>query len=112
MLVEIMEHKEVRFEIGDLLPIGLALIVAGIGIAYGLNVLGDVQESFYSTQIIGNGCNISNSTTYGCSAEYNATQFAIVGTGKIPDKMPLIVTVVVAAVLIGILVKYLLVRYA
>ena len=90
-----MEQKEVRFEIGDLLPIGLTFVVLGIGLAYGLNVMGDVRSSM----------------TTG-SAEYNATSSAIVGVSKLPEKMPLIATVVVAALLIGILVKYLMVRYA
>ena len=46
------------------------------------------------------------------TAEYNATGFAIEGVSKIPEKMPLIATVVVAAIIIGILVRYLMVRFA
>jgi hypothetical protein len=46
------------------------------------------------------------------SAEYNATGNAITGVAKLPEKFPLIVTVVVAAILIGILTRYLLVKYS
>lgn len=46
------------------------------------------------------------------SAEYNATGSAIQGVAKLPEKFPLIVTVVVAAILIGILTRYLLVKYS
>ena len=89
-----MERKVSEFDISDLLPIGLTFVVTGIGIAYGLNVMGDVR---------------SDMTTN--SAEYNATTDAIEGVAKLPSKMPLIATVVVAALIIGILVRYLMVRY-
>jgi len=83
------------FALGDILPIALTLVVAGIGVAYGLNVMGDVK---------------SDMTTD--SVEYNATADAITGVAKLPEKFPLIVTVVVAAILIGILTRYLLVKYS
>jgi hypothetical protein len=90
-----MERTVSEFEIQDLLPIGLTFVVTGIGIAYGLNVMGDVKGDMTTN-----------------SAEYNATNDAITGVAKIPAKMPLIATVVVAALIIGILVRYLMVRYA
>ena len=90
------EVKKVsKFNIQDLLPIGLTIVVLGIGLAYGLNVMSDVKGDF----------------TDKSSAEYNATLDAIDGVAKIPSKLPLIVTVIVAAVIIGILVRYLMVRY-
>ena len=90
------EVKKVsKFNIQDLLPIGLTIVVLGIGLAYGLNVMSDVKGDFTDTS----------------SAEYNATLDAIDGVAKIPSKLPLIVTVIVAAVIIGILVRYLMVRY-
>lgn len=90
-----MEKKVCEFNITDLLPIGLTFVVLGIGLAYGLNVMGDVRDDFTDTT----------------SAEYNATGDAIDGVAKLPEKMPLIATVVVAAVIIGILVRYLMVRF-
>ena len=45
------------------------------------------------------------------TADYNASGDAITGVGKIPEKMPTIAKVVVAAIIIGILVRYLMVRY-
>ena len=85
--------KTVRFEIQDLLPIGLTFVVLGIGLAYGLNVMGDVKTDMTAN-----------------SYEYNATDDAIQGVDKIPAKLPLIATVVVAAIIIGILVRYLMVN--
>lgn len=89
-----MEKTKCEFEIRDMLPIGLTFVVLGIGLTYGLNVMGDVQ----SDQTAG-------------SAEYNASGDAIDGVAKIPEKMPLIATVVVAAIIIGILVRYLMLNY-
>ena len=94
-----MENKqEMRqiseFDITDLLPIAMTFVVVGIGVAYGLSVMGDVQDDMTSG-----------------SAEFNATSSAILGVKKIPDKLPLIATVVVAAVIIGILVRYLFLRF-
>ena len=88
-----MKNKK-GFNVGDILPIALTLAVAGIGVAYSLNVMGDVRADM----------------TAGTS-EYNATGAAITGVAKLPNKFPLIATVVVAAILIGILTRYLLVRY-
>ena len=89
-----MENKYAEFQIQDLLPIAMTLVVTGIGVAFGLNVMSDVQDDFTTNSI-----------------EYNATGDAIEGVAKIPEKMPLIATVIVAAILIGILVRYLFVRF-
>ena len=85
--------EKAKFQIGDLLPIGITLVVLGIGLAFGLQVVGDVQDDMTAN-----------------SAEYNATADTITGIAKLPAKLPIIVTVIVAAVLIGILVRYLMVR--
>ena len=86
------EQKEVaQFEVGELLPIGFTIIVLAIGLAYGLNVMSDVKSDFTDTT----------------SAEYNATVDGINAVAKIPQKLGLIVTVILAAVVIGILVTYL-----
>lgn len=87
-------EQKAKFVVQDILPIALTLVVAGIGIAYGLNVMEDVQADMTSG-----------------SAAYNATGDAITGVAKLPEKLPLIVTVIVAAIIIGILVRYLMVRY-
>jgi len=81
------------FQVGDILPLALTIVVAGIGLAYGLSVLGDVKSDMTVD-----------------TAEYNATGETIDAVGKFPDKLGLIVTVIVAALLIGILVRYLMVR--
>ena len=86
--------NKVRFQIGDLLGIGMTLVVLGIGLAYGLQVMGDVQDDMTAN-----------------SEEFNATGNAIEGVAKIPEKLPTIATVIVAAVILGILVTYLWARF-
>lgn len=95
--------KKYNFDIGDVLTIGLVLVVTGIALAVGLQIMGDVR-----TDMEGTGFNASDPSTY--TAEYNATTSAIDGVAKLPEKFPLIATVVVAAIIIGILVRYLFVR--
>lgn len=115
-----------EFEIKDMLPIAMTLIVAGIGIAFGLNVVGDQRDELgeeacldktdgynYWNASIGSCMNVSGGGTQSPgTAEFNATNDAITGISKIPKKLPLIATVVIAAIVIGILVRYLMVRYA
>lgn len=100
-----MSQKE-YFDIQDLLPIGLTLVVLGIGLAYGLNVMEDLESDYITDTAY---CNATH--TNACGAAYNATGNAIEGVAKLPEKLPLIVTVIVAAVIIGILVRYLMVRF-
>ena len=111
-----MKRQVCEFDITDMLPIGMTLVVAGIGIAYGMDVLGDVSDDVVNAQTLTATCNSTlnggtGSITTGCGAQFNATQDAIGATGKIPDKMPMIATVIIAAIIIGILVRYLMVRF-
>ena len=64
-----------KFDVGDLLPLALTIVVAGIGIAYGLNVLGDVKTDMTAN-----------------SYEANATGDTITAVAKFSDKLGLIVT--------------------
>lgn len=88
------DKEIVEFDIRQLLPIGMTIVVFGIGIAFGLQVTGDVRDDM----------------TAG-SAEENATNLTIEAVGKFPAKLGIIVTAIIAAILIGILVRYLMVSY-
>jgi Na+-transporting methylmalonyl-CoA/oxaloacetate decarboxylase gamma subunit len=87
--------QEVQFQIGELLGIGMTFVVLGVGLAYGLQVMGDVKTDMTAN-----------------SAEYNATASAVTGVSKIPEKLPTIATVVIASVILGILMTYLYSRFA
>lgn len=88
------ERKTAEFNISDMLPIGITLVVLVIALAFGLNVVVDVQSDFTAD-----------------SAEFNATQDGITGISNLTSKIPLIATVVVAAIVIGILLRYLFVKF-
>lgn len=103
-----------KFEIRDLLPIALTIVVASVGIAYGMQVIADVREDtcpygFDSTQ---NSCynSTGGSGAVELPAEFNATTQGLLAVAKFPSKMGMIVTVIIAAIIIGILVKYLMFR--
>lgn len=117
-----MQEIKAKFEITDLLPIGLTIVVIGIGMAYGIEVLDDTQDSlgnedctagyWNSTSGV---CQVSSTNQTAVSLNgnaYNATGDALTGVAKFPAKLPLVVTVIVAAVIIGILVRYLMVRFS
>jgi len=81
------------FTISEMLPLGLTIVVLGIGLSLGLTVLAD----FRADQTSG-------------SDAYNGTSDAIEGVNKFTAYLPTIALVVVVAVIIGILVRYLFMR--
>lgn len=88
--MQMLKMSKKGFAIGDLLPIALTFVVTGIAIAYGLQVMGDVKGDMTLD-----------------SLEYNATTQAQGAVAKIPSKMGLLVTVVIAAIVIMVLIRYL-----
>ncbi len=90
-----IKYKEIKYSVQELLGVGFTLVVLGIGMAYGIDVVADIRDDF----------------TEG-TAERNATENTITGLGKITEKIETIAVVVVASVIIGILVTYLWARFA
>lgn len=88
-----IKKEAVEFQMGDLIPIAVTLAVAGLVVAFSLQVLGDVKSDMTAD-----------------SAEANATQDTIEGLAEIPSKFGILATVAVAAVVIGVLVSYFLGR--
>ena len=87
--------QEAEFTIQELLGVGFTLVVLGIGLAYGLDVMADVQGDFAAD-----------------SAQDMAIDNATAGIANIAKRIPTIATIVVAAVVIGILITYLWARFA
>ena len=90
LILEEAAQDVAEFEVKDLLSIGMMLVVLTIGLAYGLDITGEVRDDMTAN-----------------SVERNATVDGMEAVSKIPEKLGTIVTVVIAAVLIGILVRYL-----
>ena len=78
--------KGQAFGLGSLLTVVLVFVIAGLLAVFSLDILEDTQDDL---------------TDYG--AAYNATSDAIDGVAKIPDKMPTLGNVVIAAIIIGVL---------
>ena len=107
--------QNAKLEVGDILPLALTLVVAGLGIAFGLNVIGETKSDFCTTgtyDAADDRCENSTGGTYGAeqTAALNASKDTITGVSKFADKMGLIATVIVAAIVIGLLVRFLMVR--
>ena len=115
-----MKQELAKFQIGDLLPIGITILVLGIALAYGLQVMGEIKTdsattdcanyppaSGFTTSTAAGLCSNGTATMAPVSPQYNATSSSITAVAKIPDRLPMIVTVILAAVIIGIVVVYL-----
>lgn len=86
-----MEKKnteKVYFDLQDIWPIALVLIITAIGVSFGLDIVGDVSADFTAGSY---AANASNDVQKGIAA--------------LTEKIPTIALVVVAAILIGILVR-------
>jgi len=75
-------------EVGDIFNIAMIFVVTGIGVGYGLSVLVDVRDDL-------------NDTT--AQLALNNT---IDGVDNFPEKLPLLATILIAALIIGVLIKY------
>ncbi len=90
---------------------------------YGLDVVSDIKDTMSvddcaarsdaitSYNASSGVCyNSTGETSLPSGAQVNATKDGILGVAKITTKLPLIMTVVLAAVMIGILLRYMVVR--
>jgi hypothetical protein len=114
--------KVAEFQVGDILPMVLIMAVAGIGIAYTLNIQGDISDDIGQNDCAKN-IGLHNHTMYNDTANqcyngtghhmevpsttFNASRDSIEASAKFSSKFGLIATVIIAAILIGILVRYL-----
>ena len=123
--------KQAKFEIADLMGIVMTFVVAGIGLIYGLNVMEDVRNDTVNKDCItGYTFNTSqfnkdqsltcyNTTNHSApiltlnqTQSYTTGQEVVTGVGKFGTKFGLLITVVIAAMIIGILIRYLWVRFS
>jgi Na+/melibiose symporter-like transporter len=83
-------QESYEFELGQMLPIVLTIVVVAIGGAIGLQILTTVNTGFTAN-----------------SASANATTSAISGISTIFSYLPTIGLVLAAVIVIGLLVRYL-----
>ena len=99
-----MENKK-GFQVGDMLPLGMTIVVLGIALSLGLTVLADFKADQVTNTA---GCNSTDVSS--CGNAYNGTADAEDGLTKFTSYLPTIALVIVVAVIIGIIVKYLFMR--
>jgi hypothetical protein len=102
-------------EIRDLLPIAISIAVLGIAVVYILNINTDLRAEMACTTghpyngtrgmccINTTHCDTSDDIEF--TLEGNASVKLMEGLSKIPAKLPLVMGVVVAVVIIGLLVR-------
>lgn len=110
------EEEMAYLEFTDLLGVGMSLVVLVIGLAYGAEITSDSQADAV-TNTYHCGLNATNGSgnvlLYDmCGTDYNVTVNGLAGLNKMSVKLPTIVGVMIAAVIIGILVRHLYVQYA
>lgn len=86
---EELKEKEANFRIGDLVGIGITLVVVGVVLSFGAKINSSISDDF----------------------DVNSTEKSIVdnsteGIQTLAENMPLIATIVVAAVVVGIIIVY------
>ena len=82
------EKKIALLDVGDLVGLAIIVVVAGITVGYGLNILANIRTGFTAN-----------------SLEANATLDAQTGLANLADNFPTIGLILAAAVIIGILVR-------
>lgn len=98
-------------EVGDLLPLGITLVVVTVALAYGMQVVGDIRTSLAADNLGANcgqnssGGSAGNVNYNGCGVAYNATQDGQLGLSKLTGKLPTIGLVIAAVVIIAVLVR-------
>ena len=86
---EELKEKEANFRIGDLVGIGITLVVVGVVLSFGAKINSNLSDDF----------------TDG-SAEQSVVDNSTEGIETLAENMPLIATIVVAAVVVGIIIVY------
>ena len=86
--------KKVEFTIQDIIPIAIVFVVATIAISYGATVLANIKATQTANSYA------ANSTAKGEESLWN-----------LANNLPLIALIVVAAIIIGVLISYLYVRF-
>jgi hypothetical protein len=75
-------------DLKDLFGVAVTFVALGVLITFGLNVQTDVRDDF-------------TSGTY----EYNASTSAIQANSNVASKLPILGTIVIAAIVVGVLIK-------
>jgi len=85
-----IKNDEKGFNVADMLPLGMNIVVVGIALSLGLTILNDFKDDQTAD-----------------SNAYNGTESAEEGLVKFTSYLPTIALVIVVSIIIGIIVRYL-----
>ena len=95
------------YQVGDLLPLGLAFVVLAIALSFGSDILQDIRWSQCT----------ENTTTHLCVSGTDTAASNVSGQGltalqTYADWMPTVALVCIAAIIVGIIIVYLARRFS
>ena len=99
-------------ELSDLFPAVITFVAIGVLLAFGMSIQSNIKDNFDGTNTCGlnaTGGTVGISYT-GCPFEYNASLRALESNNAISSNLPILGTIIVAAVVIGVLVKAFVIR--
>lgn len=91
--------KPAKLEIGDLLYVGLVMVVTGIVLAFGADIQTDIQDDFVT-----GAANCNSTHTFACGYGYNISENSLDGNLNVSSRMGTIGTVAAVMVVIGLLI--------
>lgn len=83
-----IKRKISKYSFQDLLPIGIVFIVLGIALGFGADILGEVRDDISSTDA------------------QNITNLSMEGLTELGSWLPTLALIIVAAIIIGVVVRY------
>ena len=95
-------------ELKDLFPVAVTFVALGVLISFGLNIQSDVKSDFTGGVACGTNSTGGSGGTIlytGCGADYNASTNAIEANANLASKLPILGTIIIAAIIVGVLVK-------
>jgi hypothetical protein len=101
-------------DLGDLFPAAITFVAVGVLLSFGLSIQTDVRDDFAgkvaNCQTNSSGGTGGTLSVAGCPSEYNASQAAIEANANLSSKLPILGTVLVAAIVVGVLIKAFVMR--
>jgi len=83
-----MEEKRNQIALGELVTVGVSLVIIGLVFTFGTDIVIDVRDDFTSG-----------------SNEYLAANYTVTSFGKITSKLPTIALIIAVAVIITVLTR-------
>lgn len=80
--------RDAKVDLADLFPVAVTFVAIGVLLSFGLSVQKDVRDDFTAN-----------------SSEYNSSQNAIEANANLSGKLPIMGTIVIAAIVVGVLIK-------